>query len=669
MTWTRGARRLLKIVAALAVLVLVAAVALPFLVDANRFGPLIADRAQSATGRTLGFGSISFRLLPVPGLSVRGPIKFSDSAAYPGRSALTAQSLTVRLGLLGLLRGRVSVGAIIIERPTLTLIRDARGGWNFDDLVRRAAAAPAEGPGARETGASTVSVERARITKGRVQIYDDAIVPGRREELVIAPIDATIKGWGGEGPAQLDMTVALGKSALTLLARLHTEGGRPLVIMQARGTSVHVEDLATLLPWLSVARPAGLQVKGSVDIDGSAEVPLEHPEGLRFKGTLALGGVSYRDAGMALPVKNLAGTIVVDGDRAEWRDFTVAIGSSSLHGSLRVENFLKPRIGFTLNSPRLDLNELVATLVPVSGAAGSATPASPRTGPGGSGLLDQVSGSGRLDIKQVRFQTFDLSNVRAAVGLAHSVFSLSDLGASFYGGTLGGSASVDVGRVAPGYAASVRLAKVDVDPLLTAYGDNLKDLVRGRLSGQLALSATGSSMTEILGTAHGTGALEITDGAVTSFSVLKQVAALLEMAGGKGIGRDSTTFQSLRADLVVADRKARTENLTLLSQDLELEGKGWVGLDATLNLDVTARFSEESTSGMVAKNARLGGLTDKGRLVVYFTLQGDLASPSFRMNTSDQAKAAEAKAKEKLRSRLKDRLLKQFGQQQEEQPN
>ena len=66
-------------------------------------------------------------------------------------------------------------------------------------------------------------------------------------------------------------------------------------------------------------------------------------------------------------------------------------------------------------------------------------------------------------------------------------------------------------------------------------------------------------MDEILGAARGTGALEIADGAVTSFSVLKQIAALLEMAGGRGIGKASTPFQSLSGDLAVADRKARRE--------------------------------------------------------------------------------------------------------------
>jgi AsmA protein len=663
---SRAIPRWLIATAIVAGLVLSAAVALPYLVDVNRFRPLIAAKVREATGRTLTLGTVSFALLPTPGLSAGGPIRLSDSAAYPGRSALTAESLRVRLGLWGLLRGRAHVTSIRLSRPTLTLIRDARGRWNFDDLVQRAAAASGAGPraGGAQESSFRVVVEQARVSGGRILIYDDAVIPGRRSEAVIAPIDATISGWGGDRPADLALSLGLGKSALAARARLGTSGDGPVLTLAARGKSVRVEDLALLLPWLGVARPAGLEVRGALDLDGSAEMPLERPESLRFKGTLALRGVSYRDAGMALPVKDLSGQVIVDGERAEWRDFSVRAGSSSLRGSLKVENFLKPRIGFTLTSPRLDLNEIVATLVPAAPAAAparaSSRPAAPPTG-----LLDQVSGAGRIDVKEVRFQTFDLANVRASVGLARSVFSLQEMSAAFYGGTLGGKATVDLSRAVPGYAASVRLEKVDVDPLLSAYDPGLKELVRGRLQGHLDLSAAGAEMDEILGTARGTGAVEIADGAVTSFSVLKQLAALLEMAGGKGVGRDSTPFESLRATLAVADRRARTEDLALHSPDLDLEGKGWVGLDATLDLDVAARFSEAATSGMVAKNARLGSLTEADRLAVYFSLQGDLASPRFRINTQAQGRQVRERAKEKLRDSLTDRLLKRLGQPDE----
>src|SRR6185295_1027863 len=109
------------------------------------------------------------------------------------------------------------------------------------------------------------------------------------------------------------------------------------------------------------------------------------------------------------------------------------------------------------------------------------------------------------------------------------------------------------------------------------------------------------------------------------------------------------------------DRRARTDDLALHSKDLDLEGKGWVGLDATLDLDVAARFSEEATSGMVTKNARLRSLTEKDRLSMYFSLKGNLASPSFGINSQAQTKQVKERAKERARDSLTDRLLKRLG--------
>lgn len=662
---TRLTRRVLIVAGSVTGLIVLAAAALPFLVDVNRYRPLIVSSVKEATGRTIELGTISFALLPAPGLRVSGPIRLSDSAAYPGRSALTAESLSVRLGLWPLLRGRASVTSFVLHRPTLTLIRDVRGRWNFDDLVERAEAARTPGaPGSSETGRAGVVVHRARVTAGRVLVYDDAVQPGRRAEAVIAPIDATINGWGGEGPTELDLSAGLGKSVLEARASL-SAGKEPRLTLRAKSRRLRAEDFATLLPWIGVARPAGLQVSGSVDLDGSAELPIEHPEALRFKGSLALDGLSYRDAGMALPLKDLSGRLMVDGDRAEWKDFNVRAGASSLQGSLQVEDFVHPRVGFKLTSPRIDLNEIVATLVPAA-PAGAAPTSAAAAGSGSAGILEQISGAGRLDVKQVRFQTFDLSNVGASMTLAKCFFSLKDLRASLYGGTLSGSAGVDLSRAVPRYALAARLKGVDVDPLVTDYDKELSGLLRGRLAGTLDLGASGAGMDAILKTASGSGAVELTDGSLTSFSVLKQLAALLELAGGKGIGKESTPFESLTSDLTIADGQARTDDLALRSTDLDLDAKGWVGLDSRLDLDVTARFSEESTRGMVAKNARLGGLTADDRLVIRFGLGGDLASPTFRLNTRAQVETVKEKAKERLRERVTDRLFKKLAPAQPE---
>src|SRR5207245_1139110 len=105
---------------------------------------------------------------------------------------------------------------------------------------------------------------------------------------------------------------------------------------------------------------------------------------------------------------------------------------------------------------------------------------------------------------------------------------------------------------------------------------------------------SGLEMKPILSSASGSGVFEIARGSITSFSVLKQLAALLELAGGKGIGRDETAFDSLSAHLAIASGRASTDDLKLRASDLDLEGKGSVGLDATMKLGVTARFSEEA---------------------------------------------------------------------------
>jgi uncharacterized protein involved in outer membrane biogenesis len=663
----RWGRRLLLAAAALLVLAAAVAAAVLLLVDVNRYRPQITSLAQEATGRSVRLGTLSLGLLPSPAVAVR-PLEVADSAPYPGRDALRADGLSIRVSLPALLRGRLVVRSIVLESPTLTLIRDPRGRWNFQDLIERASAAGGGRGAAR--GGPGIAVEKALVRSGRVLVYDDFVLPGLRAEVDLRPIEAVIEGLGGG--AALGLSIGLGQSVLRADARLVTDAGAPRLRVRARAPALGAADLARLLPWLGVLRPPGLQIGGSIDLDGEADVPVDHPETLTFKGRVTLADLSYRDATMARSLERIGGTLSVDGQRAVWEGFALRAGGSSLAGRLQMEDFRRPRIGFALSSPRLDFNELIATFGPAPGGApdvgaapGGATPAAGAAGQEAgapAGLLGGMSGQGTLSVKEVRFQTFDLRDVRASVALSGGVLALQEIRAGFYGGTLGGTARVALTAAVPAYGLGVRLENVDVAPLLEAYDPALRGLLQGRLTGRLDLDAAGVAMDAILESARGTGSLELTRGVLTSVDVLRQLAVLLEMAGGKGIGKEQTPFESLRAALRVENRQARTDDLLLRSADLDLEGRGWVGLDATLNLDATARFSEASTSGMVQKNAGLGRLTEGGRLVVYFNLSGDLAAPKFRLDTRAQARqvreTASERAKEKARDRLRERILK-----------
>jgi len=666
----RWARLGMMAAAALVLLLIAAAFALPLLLDVNRYRPAIASALQDATGRAVTLGPIHFALLPAPSLAVDS-LAVADSPRYPGREALRARSLSIRLGLLDLLRGRITLETIILNRPSVTLIRDGRGRWNFDDLLERASAARAAPAGrsvaAGPSGAS-VMVARAVVRTGTVTIYDDAVVPGKRSRAVIGPLDVTVAGGGDGGETRIDLSIGLGGSRLAAEGRLTARDGGATLEAQARASSFRAADLVPLLPWLGVAQARGLDVGGTLDLEGSATLPLERLEAIRFKGSLKLRDVSYRDASMRQPLKGLSGLVKVDGDHASWNDFTARLGTSSLSGGLQVENFLQPRIGIALTSPKLDFNEILAAFLPeVPGNAPAASAAKPEALP--VGLLGQVSARGTLSVGAARFQTFDLSQVRATLSFERSVLALKEMQAVFYGGTLTGTASADVAAARPRVTLGVRVEGLDVNPLITAYDPALKDLLGGKLTGRIDLQAAGQEMKALMAGARGTAALEIVQGRITSFSVLKQLAALLELAGGKGIGRDETPFEYLRGHLDLADGKARTEDLALHATDLDLEGKGWIGLEGQLDLMVAARFSEESTRGMLAKNARLESFAGKdGRLTVHMNLSGNLASPKFGLDTRAQAGEAKEKVKERVRDRLLDRLRKGLGQGgQEEQ--
>ena len=668
MTMPRGVRWLLGGLGALVALLVLAALLLPLLFDPKAIGPLIAGQIQKATGRSAALGTIALRILPTPALSA-GPLTVSEGPRYPDREALRIERVSIRLRLVPLLRGRLEFGTVVIDRPTLTLIRDRQGRWNYDDVLERAAALRAAAGhkpagGRPASGGMSFAVAQAVVRGGRVLIYDDAVLAGSRTEVRVDPVDAVLHDVGPGGASRMDLSVGLGKSTLRATARLHAESGAQSLDLTIPASRLETADLATLLPWLGVARPDGLKLGGGVTVDGTARVPLDQMEAIAFEGNLALDDLSYRDATMTRPIERIGGRLRISGQRADWDGFTATFGSSVLRGNLRVQDFLRPRIGFKLEAPRLDVNELTRTFA----AAAPAAPATARARAGepGAGLV-QVSANGTLAVGALRFETFDLSDVRASVTLRSAVLSLSDLHAKLYGGRLTGSCSLDLSRPAPGYRVDGSLEGVDVNALAAAYDPGLKDLLRGSLGGRLGLDASGADLDAIVSSARGTANLEIARGALTSFSILKQLASLLEMAGGKGIGKNETPFESLRGSFAIGSRRAQTSDLTLDSADLDLSGVGWVGLDAALDLSLAARFSQEATRGMVEKTSQLRSLTDsEGNLVLHLLAQGGLAAPKISLDTRAQMRQLDRQKREQVKEKLRGRLVDLLGGKPEE---
>jgi len=106
---TSTARRALWIGGSLVAVLLVAALAVPFLVDINRYHDLIESQAEKMLGRDVTLGRMSLRLLPLPGVSVQPVAIASDRPGDP--PLLKAESLSARARLFPLLRGQIAVAS------------------------------------------------------------------------------------------------------------------------------------------------------------------------------------------------------------------------------------------------------------------------------------------------------------------------------------------------------------------------------------------------------------------------------------------------------------------------------------------------------------------------------------------------------------------------------
>jgi uncharacterized protein involved in outer membrane biogenesis len=342
--------------------------------------------------------------------------------------------------------------------------------------------------------------------------------------------------------------------------------------------------------------------------------------------------------------------------------FQIGLGKERIAGSLEWQAGDPPALSGELRSERFDIDKALALAAalspaptagarPASGARppDDATTAAP-TAPAVSGRL-QVA----IDAGRVVGMEFKKARVEAAYEKGRLV--LHSLSAALYGGAVEGTGSVETGREPLPFEIGAQVSDIDLAGALPALSPDLKDLLTGRFSGRLALRGEGLAVPDLQRSLRGTLRLDMRDGNVASVSVLKQVAALLEETGGKGIGRESTPYRSISGDFDVRGGRAHTRNLALRSDDLDLDGEGSFGLDATLDFDLEGRFSPEVSEAMVAETSNLRHLVEKdGRLKVRLLMRGPLGAPKVTLDPAFLRRAMKRAAEERGRDKLRDKL-------------
>src|SRR5450755_432656 len=149
----------------LIVLLLLAAVALPFLVDANRFRPMLEAELSKALAREVKVGDLKLAFLS--GGVTADELSVADDPAYSRTPFLHTRSLTLGVELWPLIVSRqLHITQLTFDQPQIDLLQSAAGDWNFSSLGSKAAA-PVQHSTTAGAGLD-LSVKLVKIANGRL---------------------------------------------------------------------------------------------------------------------------------------------------------------------------------------------------------------------------------------------------------------------------------------------------------------------------------------------------------------------------------------------------------------------------------------------------------------------------------------------------------------------
>ncbi|HEY0759945.1 MAG TPA: AsmA family protein [Acidisarcina sp.] len=150
----------------LILLLLMAALLLPPLVNINRYHRRIAESISAALGRPVRLSGVKLVMLPRPGFEL-SDFMVEEDPDFGVEPILSSSSVVASVRLSSLWRGRLEIGRIHLEEPSLNLVRNGPGRWNFSAVLLQAARTPNAPTGQRHPGGTLrfpyIDANNARI--------------------------------------------------------------------------------------------------------------------------------------------------------------------------------------------------------------------------------------------------------------------------------------------------------------------------------------------------------------------------------------------------------------------------------------------------------------------------------------------------------------------------
>ncbi len=291
-----------------------------------------------------------------------------------------------------------------------------------------------------------------------------------------------------------------------------------------------------------------------------------------------------------------------------------------------------PNIRLTLKANHLKFDQQ-ATETSTSGkpaASGSAPTSNAKP------LAPPVTLRGKVEIAAGQLKTVKFQNLAANLTLIDGQLDSTQTLTTF-GGNLKGTLKANLAQVKPDYHLNMSLANINAGNVVNDF-TSVPNILFGLINTNLQFSGKGFDWDSISTTLTGDGQFQLSDLKITSLDLMPKLAKSLDAVSsiaGFTIPADlaERSFNAMKGTLKIKQGKVYSNDLKLWGPDLEFLGKGFLGLDQSLQVDGAALLLGKLAKSFGKKAAFL--LDKKGRLRLPVTIKGTVTRPQISLSDQD----------------------------------
>jgi len=396
---------ILTYIAGLLVVLLLAALAGPSLVDWNQFREEIEAQASEATGRPVSIGGdIRFRILPAPHLTL-GKVKVGQNPraiSLPSDlNFATFAEIDGEVALAPLLGGDIEITSVRIVEPefNLEVLPDGSANWRGIALAQ---GMPEEGM----FSLASISLEKASFVNGTVNYRNR--LNGRKWKAV--EVSGEVVATSLLGPLRSEFTATVDDVPVAVRVGLGSFAAQKAFRVT---TEIDFRDRPVTFLFSGVATELSLAAR----LDGNARLDFAQ-EGTDENGAMRA------DAGM-----------VIDARQATLRNLTISMGGTTLGGTAEVRWDRDPVFSAQLSSDSFTLDPLLDRI----GQAGTGKDASAVERLLSLSLPVKAEGDVGIEAGVLRLRGSIVRDAKLRFSLAGGVLSVEEASA-----TLGGPTKISV---------------------------------------------------------------------------------------------------------------------------------------------------------------------------------------------------------------------------------